>query len=87
MDVLRGYDGVLVIMLKVCHLVQELPVMMVVYERYRPGNFFSNHPFLCYKFLPYQIPKRLGPVGIALLPDKFIELLQQVPVKRNPKPH
>jgi cobalt/nickel transport system permease protein len=87
MDVERGKNRAMKIVLDVGELVAQHPDVMVVHQRdgadYRAVGRFR---LLANQFVAYQIPERLRPVGVSPFADQLVELTQKIGIDRNADP-
>jgi len=81
MYMLRRYYQLLKNMLKVRYPVQQLAMMMIIYERNCAGYLSIGVPLFLDKFLPDEVPKSFGAVNVALFFYELIEPLQQFAIK------
>jgi len=84
MDVHRGVDQGLVVVLDVGKLVPDRCHGMIVHHDDRPDHpFVVVLPFRFGEGVAHQVPYRLRPADVALLGDGFVELLEQLRFERN----
>ena len=87
MNVQRGKNDVMKIVLNVGELFVQISHVVVIDQRNRANHAaVGGFPHFFHELVADQIAKGLRPVGIAALSDQMIELIQEVGIDGNSNP-